>query len=148
MLRMVVLLRPCRGQRNRTQGKLELIRGFILQLLLDCRDFSAERQRKGRWERASSSPVMLEMAHNRGQRGNTMMVVPVDRQYPSESSLQPVRTEVCVDDTLSSVCGTLRAKQNCANDEVNIVVEPMPDTTPDYSCKLRISIASYSFITE
>lgn len=101
----------------------------------NCRTGGVSKQKsKGRWQLASSCPVMLEMSDT---QKNTMMIVPLARQPPGDSSAQPVNTEVHVHHMQSAVFGVLRAKENSVNNKINIVVD-LPPETPDLSCEQLI----------
>jgi len=86
---------------------------------------------KGRWQLVSTCPVTLEMTESKSKR-NTMMIVPLDQRQSDDS---PMNTEVHVDDMQSAVFGVLRAKENFMTHEIDLVVDPPPEKSPDLSCR-------------
>ena len=107
----------------------------------------ARQNSQGRWQCASPSPVLLEMAHCQKINGDDkLVIIPQQIETPLESvelgqSPQPAPistdcAEVLVNNDKLSVYGVLRAAKQEDN-QVTIVVEPGPSdrTNIDLHCK-------------
>jgi len=104
----------------------------------------ARQNSQGRWQCASPSPVLLEMAHCQTINGDKLVIVPqqietpqsVEPGQPPQPPISTDCTEVVVNNDNISVYGVLRAAKKEDN-EITIVVEPGPSdrTNIDLHCK-------------
>jgi len=106
----------------------------------------SQKQSQGRWQCASCSPVLLEMAHCQTINGDKPVIVPqqietsgqfeLSNDEPPQPPISTSHTEVAVNNDKLSVYGLLRAKQE--DNEITIVVEPgrSDHSNIDLHCKL------------